>query len=142
MVSERKADIKVSIYLFAAAFVLEISLLYFMNYSIFKNNRRSIGVLKHNGISNKDILKLILCDTLLLNVVISFVGIIAYIIYVILYRNMLEFNSVYFDGSILHFNIWIILLFVLFILVINLLLLIINLRYLKKMDNKKLLSEY
>ena len=142
MVSERKADIKVSIYLFAAAFVLEISLLYFMNYSIFKNNRRSIGVLKHNGISNKDILKLMLCDTLLLNVVTSLVGIIAYIIYVILYRNMLEFNSVYFDGSILHFNIWIILLFVLFILVINLILLIINLRYLKKVDNKKLLSEY
>ena len=141
MVSERNASRKISAYLFAAAFVLEISLLYFMNYSILKNNSRNIGILKNNGISNKDILKLILCDTVLLSIITSIVAIISYIIYVILNRSALEYNTM-FDGTILHFNLWVIILFILLVSLMHLLLIRFNLRKIKKKENKELLTDY
>ena len=141
MVSERNASRKISAYLFAAAFVLEISLLYFMNYSILKNNSRNIGILKNNGISNKDILKLILCDTVLLSIITSIVAIISYIIYVILNRSALEYNTM-FDGTILHFNLWVIILFILLVSLMHLLLIRFNLRKINKKENKELLTDY
>ena len=141
MVSERNASRKVSAYLFVAAFVLEISLLYFLNYSILKNNSRNIGILKNNGISNKDILKLILCDTILLSIITSIVAIISYIIYVILNRSALEYNTM-FDGTILHFNLWVIIVFILLVSLMHLLLIRFNLRKIKKKENKELLTDY
>ncbi len=141
IVEERKSARKISVYILIAGLVLEMSMLYYMNFSIFKSNLRNFGILKHNGISNNDILKLVFYDTIPINITTSVISIVAYICYVLLNRNAIEYNYV-FSGNILNFNLWIIFIFVLFTALVHGVLMYFNMLKLKRKENKDLLTSY
>lgn len=141
VIEERKAARKISIYILVAGLILEISMLYYMNFSIFKNNLRTFGILKHNGISNRDILGLVFYDSIPINISTSIIAVVAYVCYVALNRNAIEYNYV-FNANILNFNLWIVCIFVLFTILIHMILLYFNMVKLKNKENKDLLTSY
>ncbi len=141
IISERNYLKTLSIYLYASTFILLSLVTVYINYNLIKTNERTIGILRHYGISRKDISTMILFDRFKLCIINNILAIFFYSVYYILNNRAIIYNTLL-SKYVLDYKLWIIIIFVFLTFLIEFFSFIILMKSLKKKDNKTLLTSY